>query len=735
MNSRYRKTARLLAPITAVFVAASAFSQDTELKDLVPEPEDPAVLAVLETEPSTLAQQARAAALLADLDRPDLARGFLKQIIAARPDQQQLAALAEQFDSSMFTAMASRKNLLPEAKILADAVLEAVNKQLQDPNRISGLIDQLGDQSPEKQQEAFAGLQDARGAAIGSLIEVLADPRQAAQHPHAREALVRMGPRAVDPLLGILERSDPRLMVQAILVLGEMRARKAAVYLLGPFTAEASDPKVRAAAGAALARLLGRVPSRQEAIRLLTERAKDYFDRRQPVDGAHDGKVEIWSWHEGQRKCVDEQVSAGDAARILAARFARDAYAIDTKDRRSRLLYLTTMLEAAVYAAGLDKPLEEGDGTALAEATAFEVGAIEEVLDYAMATDHPAAATAAAEILGRRGAADELLHHGAQIAPLVRATRHGDRRLRMAALEAIVRLQPVRPFPGSSYILPSLEFFAASGGKPRALVGGPIMAVSQTLGGMLASCGYEVDTALTGREIVRMAMASPDYELVLIDAAIDRPTIDILLQQLRHDYRSADLRVGLIARSGHLERARRVAARDPMAMAFSRPHYLEDIKWQLKQMESLSPRLFVAHAQRQQQAGAALDRLAELSESPGRLYDLRRAQHSIMKALYVPELSKKTVAVLGNLATPESQRALVELASRWSQPLEARGAAVAALRRNILENGVLLTTTDIVRQYERYNQSRDLDAKSQQILGLILDCIEMPTEIVKATGG
>ena len=47
-----------------------------------------------------------------------------------------------------------------------------------------------------------------------------------------------------------------------------------------------------------------------------------------------------------------------------------------------------------------------------------------------------------------------------------------------------------------------------------------------------------------------MALASPDYEFMLLDMAIDQPPADRLVQQLRQDGRTATLPVGLIAREG-----------------------------------------------------------------------------------------------------------------------------------------------------------------------------------------
>ena len=54
----------------------------------------------------------------------------------------------------------------------------------------------------------------------------------------------------------------------------------------------------------------------------------------------------------------------------------------------------------------------------------------------------------------------------------------------------------------------------------------------------LTAAGFQTDTATNGRDVMRLAVSSPDYELALIDAGIDQPPLNLLLQQLRHDDRS-----------------------------------------------------------------------------------------------------------------------------------------------------------------------------------------------------
>ena len=105
----------------------------------------------------------------------------------------------------------------------------------------------------------------------------------------------------------------------------------------------------------------------------------------------------------------------------------------------------------------------------------------------------------------------------------------------------------------------------------------------------------------------------------------------------------------------------------------------------------------------------------------------------MLTALYNPDpkLSTKAAALLADLNSAESQRALAKVASRFTLPLELRKAAAQAFHRNTQQYGILLTTDEIHRQYRRYNESEKLDAPTRHILGLILDCLEAPTKTTK----
>jgi hypothetical protein len=124
------------------------------------------------------------------------------------------------------------------------------------------------------------------------------------------------------------------------------------------------------------------------------------------------------------------------------------------------------------------------------------------------------------------------------------------------------------------------------------------------------------------------------------------------------------------------------------------------------------------------QAAQAINWLNRLLSSNRKFYDLTGVAPAIESALYQPRTATIAVAALAKLGTPESQRTLVNLASQTSLPAEVRHRADEAFRTSVRAHGVLLTTDEILTQYNRYNASATAGAQTQAILGSLLDTIE-----------
>ena len=175
------------------------------------------------------------------------------------------------------------------------------------------------------------------------------------------------------------------------------------------------------------------------------------------------------------------------------------------------------------------------------------------------------------------------------------------------------------------------------------------------------------------------------------------------------------------------ERARLAAKEDRLTEAMVRPHDKQAVQWQVERLRAMAGRAAVSAEERRRQAAQTLRWIAELSAEPHPVYNLRQAEGSAMAVLHSPELGAQAVAVLEQMGTPASQRALVDLASRRPSRW-LRKVAVAAFVTSIQKHGVLLTTNEILAQYDRYNKSATADAETQHILGRILDTLEAPRQ-------
>lgn len=703
----------------------TAWAQDAPAaKPAATTSDDPAVEAILGTNPTTPIDCARAAHILAELNRPDLAKPFLKKILDAKLDTKQLAALQEQLGSARFVSMGTRADLAPEGKQVADAVLAAAERELTDPQRLAALVRQLQAPSEEARFRAVDGLRRARGAAVGPLVAALADATRAGEHPIVRAMLVELGDDATEPLLGVLDAADPKLLVPVIPVLAELNVRRAIPFLLASCTAPQTAPEVRKAATEAVTRLIGHAPTQDEAAQLLAQQAKDCFEQRAILKPDENNRVELWSWDTAAGQPVAKRYAPAEAWRQMALRFAQAAYAVKPEDAGIRRLYLTTLLEKAAYDNGLSKPLATDEGSPAAIAAGFDQNVIEDVLIYAMETGHAPAATAAVRILGTKGKAETLLCQGAQPAPLVRALRHPDRRLRFVALETILQLKPAKPFAGSSYVTDALGYFIATRGTRRALVADLRREDARKLAGLFIRLGYQVDTAISGPEVIRQAIASPDYEVILVAASLGQRPIQIMLQQLRFDSRTAWVPVGVFGRDGQAGLADRLSRESLYTMDFVRPHTEEDARWMVEQLLAQLGPLHVPYEERQAEAIAAIGWLREVSAQEKSVFGVRRLEELVQLSYRVPSLAPQAATILGNLNTPTGQQTLVEQASLATQPLETRKAALQAFQQSVAKHGVLLTSQQILLQYDRYNQSAALDRETQQVLGAILDVIE-----------
>ena len=500
-------------------------------------------------------------------------------------------------------------------------------------------------------------------------------------------------------------------------------------FLIGP----ALDPKTPEAthrtAAQTLTQIVGSAPSRAEAVSYLVRRVREYLNGAAagPVD--YQDQTVFWHWDAASKTSVPKTYAAAEASRMMAARLSRDLIKLAPENPDVRRLFLLANLTQAKIDAGLDQPLPRGDGTVAAQAAQLGREAVEDALAYAMQNAYTTAAIAAAELLGDLGDETLVRSDDGQPRPLVQALRHSDRRVRLAAADAIMKVDPRSPYAGSSYLPETLGYFIRTLGSRRVLVAQPRAEKAQTLVGLLNEIGYDADAAGSGREIFQLAVKNPDYEFLLISDAVESPNANETIQMFRKDPLTAQLPIGLMARQENLRHAEAMAELDPLLVAFPRPHDVRSMSFQVARIGDLAGQTRVGYDARLDQAGRALQHLVRLSETQQEhaFYDLFRVQQAAQSALATPSLCVSAARVLGWLGSPESQRALVSLASQPGRPLAERQAAAEAFAQAVQQRGLLLTRDEILLQYDRYNRSAALDPGTQQVLGAILEAIEKPS--------
>jgi CheY-like chemotaxis protein len=341
-----------------------------------------------------------------------------------------------------------------------------------------------------------------------------------------------------------------------------------------------------------------------------------------------------------------------------------------------------------------------------------------------MAEGYPAAAAEAARYLGASG--DPYLLHAntPQPSALVKALQHPDRRLRFAALAAIMALDPERTYPGAGRVTEALEYFARSSGAPKALIVASHNDEATRLAGLAAGLGYEPEVTTDGAAAARLAQLLGDFEFALVDMAVGGATSGQFLQRLRVDPRSAELPVLVLALADEVAAADRLARLSAPAVAIVRPHTVEALDTELKVLARANNRGVVSREERTAECAQALRWIGQQADRPRTLYELRRLDAAVLASLETPEVTEIGLATLARLDTVRSQLALAEVASRQSAPIEIRRAAANAFGESVVRVGTLLTTDQIMKQYDRYNASATADSDTQKVLASILDTIE-----------
>lgn len=685
---------------------------------------DRTVEALTELKTNDPEQLARIVRLLIELKHPEHARPYAKQLLELKLDDDALTQLYKKLGSGTFVQMEFAGSVVPDAKAFAAKVVAAAQKEDRDPAKIEAALDRLLTASGKARVYIRSDLRRAGVALVNPILKRLADPKLGEQAIIYRDTLTAQGPLVVPPLLAALETKNATLAAQVALMLGTIGDAEALPFLIYPSQAPESGAELQAAADRALALLSHRETSGAAGRSLLASYARSYSERFVPFTREDEGKVVVWQWDEGKLAVSPAEFSTDDASLIYAARLARELFALDAMDPTSAQLFLRTQLELASYQAGLGQPV---DLSGIAGLDKVDDAVVLEVIETALDGRHTPAAAAGMKLIEERGLKQTLEIKNGRTSLLIRAATHPDRRVRIAAIDTILALQsdPKQSYPGSSIVIDVLGSFIQTSGRPRAVIADNRDQYAQEVAGLLRTIGYEVEMTREGHPFFELAATYADVELALVSSRLAKPPAEYAIASLRKDPRTAWLPVAVLCDTDEVAYAQRVARNDDLAAVIIRPVEATQLEFLLQPLLARRERqMIVSQDERLVQAKRALAHIVKLAEAESTTYDLRRLEKPLLYSLYMPELAADSARALGYIGTPAGQRALVDIASIASQDLAVRQDAAKAFTASVERWGTLLTAVEILRQYERYNESESADADTQEVLGVLLDTIE-----------
>lgn len=640
----------------------------------------------------------------------DLAKEHLQGFLKANPTDEELLQIEEKEGMSAFLRLLTVPTLRTDAGPLIERVAEVVKKHRADPKRIALFIDNLS-ASPEERVYALRELQKSGAAAVPHLVAAL---QAAGGDARKTAAILSILPKLFDstvpPLLAALDIPDPILQIELIDVLKARAATEAVPYLWYLSASTKVPENVRQKATDALAYFL-QVPATKllPAKIALTREAERYYQGK--VRFGDPQAVVVWRWD--GKQLISDTMPADRAEEYYGLRWARQALDLDPTYEPAQIVFLSLALDKA-YAAGIDRPLAQAAPSVKQLMATVSPELIIKVLERAITDRRVPVILGTVAALGDLNAVRAARPLAQGQPALVRALNYPDRRVQMAAADALLRI-PGEPAPAApARIVEVLRRALLVDTVPKALIADFERERAEAIAAAVKDAGFEPILVKTGREAMRRLREAADIDLIIVDANIPDPQLPDLLGQLR-----SDIDVGLLpvvitlwpdpgkeispTREYSLTR---LAERYRNCWVMTTPTPAE-LKVELPRLVARALGQPWSEAERNLAASQAAYWLQKLAvgEVPG--YDIRPAEPAIFKAMDSDLLAPLAIEAAGRLPGREAQRQLARLVLDDKRPPQLRAAAANELVRHLQQNSLVLPKEQVQGLQAAYAAAED----------------------------
>ncbi|MFN0196379.1 MAG: HEAT repeat domain-containing protein [Planctomycetaceae bacterium] len=618
-------------------------------------------------QPDTPLKLFGAVELMMDLGRPNLAKSYLKKLLKSNPTDDDLQAMRDKYGPAAFLKLANNEDMQPESVELLELFNAAAIRQADNPERVAGLIKDLLEAQPFERKAAIQQLRSAGPRVIPLLIKAI-PTLNSTERDTVLLAVSETGETAIPPLVAALESEDETLQNFAIDALGLVGNQETIPHLWY----YASDPQLgdgtRQAARVAISRIM-RVPlhkaddiSLYGAAEGLRDQARNRF-RAMTLGTTDSEENQIhWSWDPQSANIVSKTLPVETIALLEGTRFARQALALAPEHREAQILFMSLALASDAMLAGWDQPLPAGPGTAHDLALSSGSELITEVLELAMNEGNPAVAITALNVLKNIASRHDLGSRDGKPSAMVSALNFPDRRVQFVAANAILHLDPEKPYRGAQRVIGILQRSLEDTGGNVAV----IIDANDERGGKFKSfvkdSGFEAVVSPTGKEGFTLAAERTDVELILLHANTIQWNLSQTLANLRADARTASIPLIVY---GDIELRAKILDHlkmYPQATYIVESSSVEDFQHQVNPFLAQRRTPPLSAELKQQQQVAAIDWMVHIANSRRtEIYDLTPVESTIYRAAENPQLTEGVILILGSIPTQTAQTNLAEL--------------------------------------------------------------------------
>ena len=717
--------------------------------------------------------------LLYKLNKPTLARRLLRQLMDKELSEEDCRQINKRINPAIMLRISLDDEYQPEGGLVVRKIVDNSQKYFESRSTIEDAMQRLLTGTDREKDDAVQTILSGGETSIEFLLERLAKTTDTKELSEIMSLLNAMGESARRALQESLVPTTPLGMRAARLLTQMGRASDSRFLLPMMFDSRLNDDERREVAG--MTQTLSRnVPNQESAAATLYAMASNYFRGKVPFMTDADKNVSLWILKEGAELPKFVTIHEDEASRYFAEKFARYAHCIDPQKPAYRQLWLVTFFDLKGSNLGNLKEADLSTNNSIKYdekllrdmLNGLSIDDVESALRFAMLQDHPIAARVAAELMGEIGDVEAIIYKRGSQSALVKAAGFSDRRVRFAALQSIIKLNPDRPYPGSSVVTQSLVYFTRATGQKRAVVVCPWLGDATAIANLLAPLGYTSETATMGRQAMQLAIDSADTELMMLDVRTPNSDVAFLVQDMRADNRTHDIPIAVLANGYRVSRAERAAYSDnrldatdsqetdspenatnrfiigddeflverdmmtkaqraaygsKMAHAFPRPYDEASAQFVIENLlhesgvEHVPPQIRLAEAK---QSIQWVTELYQKLYQKSKLYHFENIEQIAWDTLWLPELTDVTLPLVELIPTANAQRMLTHIVSTADFPINTRQSALKAFENNAGTNGILIRGQQILDLYDMYNASGTEAVASQQARSDLLDVVE-----------